>query len=788
MRRGRGRPPGGCGGRGDRGRGRACRRSRPGVPAAAGRAGRPARQPDAGRRAAGLPVRPRGHRQPVLVRAGRHRPAAAHRSRRRLRAPGQHRRPTDRATLRGRHLAAGRAGRRRAAAGRDRPRLGPGRPGAPADLRRRPRRLAVLRRDRPGQRGRGPRHRALADPPRRPGAGAVGHPRRPGPAAHGAGHATAQVVWVTDADGPDALEIGTRAARRRAAAPPRRLAAGADRPGGRAWPPRRTAARSRWRRSTGTCAWSTSPRVRSPSWPAPTTARSPAWPGPRTRPGWPGRSPASRPLQPPAAGAGRRRRRSPTSPTAGSPTPSRPSRSTASTWPSCPSAASTRSTTRTSSTSRSRSAPGPTWCRWPRRRCRRSARSRAAGAIGGRRRRVRRRRGQRSRAMAVTPRSGGQGGRRDAAEEDRQAEGGKGRKAPAAGRRGPRRHRPSGSWRCRCPSPGTPRCRRSRAAWPGCCTRSPARSGEGGARPGDARPRPALQRFDLRRQPSPCWSTTSTGSWPAATAPGWSSATTTSLAVIPADRKGDSDSPEDRVEHRRLAGPVPGRPGRAVAARAGGGRPAHRGTTSGSPDLAGVDWDAVLAQYRPLLDLVATPSEFADVMWETLGRAGHLPRLRPPERGRRERYAASYPIGLLGADLERGPDGSWLIRRVVPGESSDPRARSPLSAPGVQVRPGDRLLAVDGRPVTDDGPGPLLAGRGGQAGRAHRGQPGHRRRPARSWWCRWPTRRRLRYQDWVASRRAAGPGAQRRPDRLPARARHGRARAGPTSTATCAPR
>ena len=49
--------------------------------------------------------------------------------------------------------------------------------------------------------------------------------------------------------------------------------------------------------------------------------------------------------------------------------------------------------------------------------------------------------------------------------------------------------------------------------------------------------------------------------------------------------------------------------------------------------------------------------------------------------------------------------------RVLPGESSDPRARSPLEAPGVVVRAGDELIAVDGRPVDPvRGPAPLLAG------------------------------------------------------------------------------
>ena len=36
---------------------------------------------------------------------------------------------------------------------------------------------------------------------------------------------------------------------------------------------------------------------------------------------------------------------------------------------------------------------------------------------------------------------------------------------------------------------------------------------------------------------------------------------------------------------------------------------------------------------------------------------------------------------------------------VLPGDPSDPRARSPLTAPGVAVTIGDIVLAVDGHPV-----------------------------------------------------------------------------------------
>jgi len=89
---------------------------------------------------------------------------------------------------------------------------------------------------------------------------------------------------------------------------------------------------------------------------------------------------------------------------------------------------------------------------------------------------------------------------------------------------------------------------------------------------------------------------------------------------------------------------------------------------------------------------------------------------------------------------------------VLPGESSDPRARAPLAAPGVTVRPGDVLLAVDGRPVDPAvGPGPLLVGTAGRPVELTVGRDGEP--PRRFAVTPLGSDRRLRYQDWVAEKR-----------------------------------
>ncbi|MGW0843507.1 S41 family peptidase [Streptomyces sp. NPDC002787] len=136
------------------------------------------------------------------------------------------------------------------------------------------------------------------------------------------------------------------------------------------------------------------------------------------------------------------------------------------------------------------------------------------------------------------------------------------------------------------------------------------------------------------------------------------------------------------------------------------------------PDLGGVDWGGVLDRYRPVVDRLATHDDLVDLLWEVQGELGTSHAYVTP-RGRGG--SADRRQGLLGADISRhedGPQGSalWRIDRVLPSETSDPDAHSPLAAPGVAVRAGDAIIAVGGQPVDPvAGPGPLLVGTAGKA-------------------------------------------------------------------------
>ncbi|GKQ37148.1 S41 family peptidase [Streptomyces sp. A012304] len=167
-------------------------------------------------------------------------------------------------------------------------------------------------------------------------------------------------------------------------------------------------------------------------------------------------------------------------------------------------------------------------------------------------------------------------------------------------------------------------------------------------------------------------------------------------------------------------------------------------------DLGGVDWDGVLDRYRPVLERVATHDDLVDLLWEVHGELGTSHAYVIPGGG----YGNGPRQGLLGADISRHEDGTWRIDRVLPPETSDPDARSPLAAPGVAVRAGDAIVAVAGHPVDPVvGPGPLLVGTAGKAveltvSPSGGGEPRHAVVVPVA------DEEALRYHAWVADRRA----------------------------------
>ncbi|MDN5687764.1 MAG: PDZ domain-containing protein, partial [Brachybacterium sp.] len=166
-------------------------------------------------------------------------------------------------------------------------------------------------------------------------------------------------------------------------------------------------------------------------------------------------------------------------------------------------------------------------------------------------------------------------------------------------------------------------------------------------------------------------------------------------------------------------------------------------------DMDGMDWHAMTSWYDPVIERVVTEDDFQDLMWEVQGELGtsHAYVMGGV-------YQADPPMlpAYLGADIVPR-DGRWVIDRILPGDSSDPDARSPLLAPGVAAQVGDAIVRVDGRDVGPDGGGVLgqLVGSADTPTELVLERDGAERRVAVT-----PLAddAPLRYQAWVASRRA----------------------------------
>jgi len=115
-----------------------------------------------------------------------------------------------------------------------------------------------------------------------------------------------------------------------------------------------------------------------------------------------------------------------------------------------------------------------------------------------------------------------------------------------------------------------------------------------------------------------------------------------------------------------------------------------------APNMHGVNWPAMRQKYAAFLPHLSTRDDLNRViqwMCSELGVGHH--------RGGGGDYRvepASVPGGLLGADYSV-ENGRYRFKKVYGGLNWNPELRAPLTEPGVGVKAGDYLLAVNGRDV-----------------------------------------------------------------------------------------
>jgi tricorn protease len=112
-------------------------------------------------------------------------------------------------------------------------------------------------------------------------------------------------------------------------------------------------------------------------------------------------------------------------------------------------------------------------------------------------------------------------------------------------------------------------------------------------------------------------------------------------------------------------------------------------------NMHGVDWPKMRAHYAAMLPDCVTREDVTYVIKELISElnAGHTYYWgEDPDQG------PSVSVGLLGVDFDLR-DGAYRIARIYAGGPWDLDARGPLSQPGVDVKEGDYLLAVNRVPV-----------------------------------------------------------------------------------------
>ena len=111
------------------------------------------------------------------------------------------------------------------------------------------------------------------------------------------------------------------------------------------------------------------------------------------------------------------------------------------------------------------------------------------------------------------------------------------------------------------------------------------------------------------------------------------------------------------------------------------------------PHYHGLDLNKAKQKYAPYLDGVASRDELTYLFQECLGEftVGHM-----FVGGGEKPEPKKVKGGLLGADYSL-ENGRYRIAKVYNGENWNPGLQAPLTQPGVNVKAGDYILAVNGR-------------------------------------------------------------------------------------------
>jgi tricorn protease len=115
------------------------------------------------------------------------------------------------------------------------------------------------------------------------------------------------------------------------------------------------------------------------------------------------------------------------------------------------------------------------------------------------------------------------------------------------------------------------------------------------------------------------------------------------------------------------------------------------------PNMHGVDWEAMRRRYEPLAKAVNHRADLTYVIGEMIGElnvghayvgGGDMPKVK------------KIKIGMLGAQFKRDPKtGYYKIVKILKGQNWSKNLRSPLTEVGINVKEGEYLIAINGKPT-----------------------------------------------------------------------------------------
>ena len=111
------------------------------------------------------------------------------------------------------------------------------------------------------------------------------------------------------------------------------------------------------------------------------------------------------------------------------------------------------------------------------------------------------------------------------------------------------------------------------------------------------------------------------------------------------------------------------------------------------PNMHGVNWKAMYDKYKVLVPYANHRNDLTYIIGEMIGElnVGHAYVLsgdRPD--------VEKVKMGMLGAVLSRDASGYYRVDSVLEGAGWSKKLESPLRAPGVKVKKGDYIIAVNG--------------------------------------------------------------------------------------------